>query len=188
MHCRFALLVLCFSMVLVGSPQEPVPANAAHLEGFTSLGPIDTHTHVFQTDPTFLVMLERLHLHVLDILVVNDKSVPREPLDAQRQDALKFVSSSMGHARLCTTFDPFQFNDSNFPQKAIDSINQDFSRGAASIGSPIASGPIQTLPSIPRLAYRILCRGRVAARKIGGLEQAGPLRTAGSPALHQAPR
>ena len=133
MRCRFVPLVLCLSMVSVGSQQESVPPSAAHLQEFASLEPIDSHTHIFQTAPAFIAMLERLHLHVLDILVVNDKGVPRTPLEAQRRDAVNFVSSSLDHARLCTTFDPFQFNDPKFTQEAIESINRDFSRGAVAV-------------------------------------------------------
>ncbi len=142
------LLALCLSMALVSNAQkttppavhpansiqrQPVLFSEAQLKEFTSLEPIDTHTHIRQSDPTFIEMLSRLHLHVLDILVVNDKSIRQKSLEPQRSIALKIVSSGMGRISLCTTFDPFQFNSPNFPQKAIDSINQDFSRGALAV-------------------------------------------------------
>ena len=133
MRCRFAPLIFGLSIVSVGSAQKSATPPRTADQGFASLEPIDTHTHVFETAPAFIAMLERLHLHVLDILVVNDKNGPQTPLETQRQEALKFVSSSMGRARLCTTFDPFRFNDPNFPQEAIESVNQDFSRGAVAV-------------------------------------------------------
>ncbi len=147
-----ALFVLCLSLALVANAQQSaastVASNGAAAQGvqnhppwlsgarfaeFTSIEPIDTHTHVFQTGPAFLGMLERLHMHVLDILVVNDTNPYRSSTEPQKQDALKFVVSSMGHAQLCTTFNPFQFNNANFPKEAIDALNQDFARGAVAV-------------------------------------------------------
>ena len=43
-------------------------------------------------------MLERLHMHVLDILYVDDTDPSRSSLESQKQDALKFIASSKGHA------------------------------------------------------------------------------------------
>ena len=51
--------------------QSPVLSGAA-LQEFTSLEPIDAHTHISQTGPAFVAMLDRLHMHVLDILYVDD--------------------------------------------------------------------------------------------------------------------
>jgi predicted TIM-barrel fold metal-dependent hydrolase len=103
------------------------------LAEFAALEPIDVHTHIAQTTPEFVAMLERLHLHVLDILVVNDHSSYRSTLEPQRQDALNFIASNMGHAQLCTTFDPFQADNFSFSQNAIDGLNQDFQHGAVAV-------------------------------------------------------
>jgi predicted TIM-barrel fold metal-dependent hydrolase len=103
------------------------------LAEFAALEPIDVHTHIAQTTPEFVAMLERLHMHVLDILVVNDRRSYRSTLEPQRQDALNFIASNMGHAQLCTTFDPFQAGNSNFSPNAIDGLNQDFQRGAVAV-------------------------------------------------------
>jgi predicted TIM-barrel fold metal-dependent hydrolase len=147
-----ALCLYCLSMALAGNAQEA--AGRTHtlsvkqgdlsqhrslvlsglpLEEFASLEPIDTHTHIFQNAPAFIAMLERLHMHVLDILVVDDTESFGKSIEPQKQDALKVVASSMGHASLCTSFDPFQFNNPDFPQRAIASLNQDFSRGAIAV-------------------------------------------------------
>jgi predicted TIM-barrel fold metal-dependent hydrolase len=102
----------------------------ARLTDLASLEPIDAHTHIAQTGPAFVAMLERLHMHVLDILYVDDTSQYRASLERQKQDALRFIASSRGRATLCTTFDPFQLNDADFSQNAIEALNQDFARGA----------------------------------------------------------
>jgi len=103
------------------------------LAEFAALEPIDAHTHIAQASPEFLAMLERLHMHVLDILFVNHHMPYRASLKPQRQDALDFIASSTRHARLCTTFDSFLLDNPNFSQNAIVGLNQDFQRGAIAV-------------------------------------------------------
>jgi predicted TIM-barrel fold metal-dependent hydrolase len=103
------------------------------LAEFRSLQPIDTHAHVFQAGPLFHAMLDRLDVHLLDILVVDDTNPNRVTLEQEKEAAIKFIAESKGHARLCTTFDPFRFNDANFPREAIDGLNQDFTHGAIAV-------------------------------------------------------
>lgn len=100
------------------------------LAELASLEPIDAHTHISRSGSEFAAMLERLHIHVLDILYVDDTQELRASLDRQREDALQFIVSSNGHATLCTTFDPFRLNDADFPQSAITGLNEDFKQGA----------------------------------------------------------
>ena len=107
--------------------------NKLWLAEFAALEPIDAHTHISQTTPEFVAMLQRLHMHVLDILVLNDRRPYRATLEPQRQDAFNFIASSTGRAKLCTTFDPFAFNSPNFSQNAIDGLNQDFQHGAIAV-------------------------------------------------------
>lgn len=116
-----------------GVQDQAASLSGARLAEFTSLEPIDTHTHVFQTGSAFVGMLERLHMHLLDILVVDDTRSNQTSTEPQRQNALTFVAASMGHAQLCTTFNPFQFNDASFPKEAIEALNEDFARGAVAV-------------------------------------------------------
>ena len=44
------------------------------LAEFAALEPIDANTHIARTTPEFVAMLERLHMHALDILYVNDRN------------------------------------------------------------------------------------------------------------------
>jgi hypothetical protein len=122
------------------APQSAKPATSkpdpaeAELKEFAALEPIDAHTHIYRNDPVFSAMLQRLHLHVLDILVVdvNDNATHRtfEPL---KQAAWQFVSSNAPHAALSTSFDPFAWNEPDFPNSVIDSMNQDFAHGAVAV-------------------------------------------------------
>lgn len=107
--------------------------SPAELRQFAALEPIDTHTHVFQNAPAFFAMLDRLHLHIVDICVVDDHSSFQKNLAAERAAALDVVQGSGGHASLCTTFDPYKFRDPGFTEDAIRQINGDFARGAIAV-------------------------------------------------------
>ena len=133
--------------------------SGSALAEFTSLEPIDAHTHISQTGPPFISMLERLHMHVLDILYVDDSDPGRSSLEQQKQDALKFIVSSKGHGQLCTTFDPFLINNPDFSKNAIATLNDDFAKGAVAakiwknIGMEIKdSSGRYVMPDDPRLA------------------------------------
>jgi hypothetical protein len=103
------------------------------LKSFAALEPIDVHVHVFKTDPAFQALLERLHLRLLNILVVDDTLSYRKQLAPQVDDAVALVRSSRGHVALCTTFDPYKFNDPSFPSEAIKQLDQNFTQGAVAV-------------------------------------------------------
>jgi predicted TIM-barrel fold metal-dependent hydrolase len=103
------------------------------LRSFCALEPIDTHTHVFQSAPAFYAMLHRLHMHIVDICVVDDHAKFQKTLLPQLDAAWEVVHASGGQAALCTTFDPFGFRQPGFAEAAIRQINQDFDRGAVAV-------------------------------------------------------
>ena len=43
------------------------PFSPQELAKFRALGAIDTHAHVFVADPSFIAMLRKLDLHILEI-------------------------------------------------------------------------------------------------------------------------
>ena len=139
-HARFsglALLSLSLALGLTAcgrlqSYRESI-RERHQLEELAELEPIDAHTHIGAAGPAFTSMLVRLHMHVLDILYVDNTTPDRATLERQRQDALKFIASSNGHASLCTTFDPFRLNDPDFQRAAIEKLNQDFLQGAVAV-------------------------------------------------------
>lgn len=103
------------------------------LQAFAALQPIDVHVHVFKTDAAFQALLERLHLKLVDILVMDDTLPYRKELAPQVSDALALVRSSHGHVALCTTFDPYRFGDASFTADAIKQIDQNFADGAVAV-------------------------------------------------------
>ena len=107
------------------SPQE--------LAAFAALEPIDTHAHVRRVDPQFNAMLDKLNIHLLDIIVVDDQSPEENDLQVERNGAMNFIGSSGGRAVLCTSIDPFRMRKSGFTASAITGINRDFDQGAIAV-------------------------------------------------------
>jgi len=114
------------------SPEAQTSADET-LKVFAAVQPIDVHVHVFKTDAAFQALLERLHLKLLDILVMDDTLPYRKELAQQVKDALALVHSSHGHVALCTTFDPYRFGDASFTTNAIKQINENFTEGAVAV-------------------------------------------------------
>jgi hypothetical protein len=132
--------------------------DAQALRQFAAIDPIDSHVHVFQASPLFEQMLEHDHLTLLNILVVDDTWAPRKQLQPQIDFAWRLVHESQGHIRLCSTFDPYRFNDPDFTDNSIRQINRDFHDGAVAIkiwknfGMEIKNGQGEyVLPDDPRL-------------------------------------
>src|SRR5258708_35976662 len=115
------------------SPKATQPLSPAEMRALALLEPIDAHTHVARGDPSFYAMLERLHMHILDILLVDDHDPYRKTLHQQLQDALRVVRESHGHAALVTTSDPFQFGQPDFAASAIRELDRNFADGAVAV-------------------------------------------------------
>jgi predicted TIM-barrel fold metal-dependent hydrolase len=114
---------------------QPVtgPFSATELESFTALEPIDSHTHVYQNNPAFYAMLQRLHMRILDICVDDDHSTLQKNLPLEIKDVLEVVHASDGRAAFCTTFDPYKFRQRGFARAAIRQINHNFQEGAVAV-------------------------------------------------------
>jgi predicted TIM-barrel fold metal-dependent hydrolase len=140
LSCKWFRLSFC---ILLGSllcsagvsfaQLSPKAQEEASLKAMAKLEPIDSHAHVVHIDPRFIGMLERWHLHLVDIVVADDKNPELEPFLQQREDTYAFVKASHGHAVFCTTFDPYKFSNPNFAQDAISGLNRDFARGAVAV-------------------------------------------------------
>ena len=135
----YALTFILLFPTILFFPVAPLTAqssperNRSGFKGLAGLEPIDSHTHVAKGDPNFYSMLDRLHMHILDILLVDDHDANRKALQPQVQDALRVVHDSNGHATLCTTIDPFQFGQKDFVASANRGLDRDFSDGAAAV-------------------------------------------------------
>ena len=126
-------LATSLSSLAAQSKKESAEATVPNLSGLASLEPIDTHTHVAKSNPAFYAMLDRLHMHIVDIILVDDHDSYRKDLNTERADAEAVVRASHGHVSLCTTFDPFQFSRGDFAASAIQGLNHDFANGAVAV-------------------------------------------------------
>jgi predicted TIM-barrel fold metal-dependent hydrolase len=136
---RFGIAVLLIVGIAVAgvflrhrrtAQSRPFKLTGSNLEEFRSIEPIDAHTHVFQTSPELIRLFQRLHIHTLDILYVDDQNPYLKELEPQKTDGRSFVASSVGLAQLCTTFNPFQVGRPRFPNDTIAELNRDFANGA----------------------------------------------------------
>ena len=109
------------------------PFSNEELLQFTSLDPIDTHTHVFVSNPAFYAMLTKLNLHILDIVLVDDQNPQLKDLFAESTAAWRFVHGSDDRAALCTTFDPYRLSERGFTETSMRAINQEFKKGAIAV-------------------------------------------------------
>src|SRR5690242_20185018 len=110
------ILLFAFAALFSVSQTQPAPAKdeSQILSAFAALHPIDTHVHIFKTDPAFQSMLEKLNLKVLNILVMDDTMKARKELQPQVDEALALMPGSHGHIAFCTTFDPYKFTSPTF--------------------------------------------------------------------------
>jgi predicted TIM-barrel fold metal-dependent hydrolase len=132
------LLTLGIAVASLGGqpPADPQaakgPFSPQELQRFHALSPVDVHAHVFAPVP-FTTLLQKLNLHILDILVVDDMPTGHGDLDKQRSEALGVVQASHGYAVLCTSFDPYSFSQPDYAQNVIRGLNDDFAKGAIAV-------------------------------------------------------
>jgi predicted TIM-barrel fold metal-dependent hydrolase len=129
--CCFALAWSARRASAQGPEKEMTTQQA--LQAFAAIQPIDVHVHVFKTDPTFQSMLGRLHLKVMNILVMDDTLPYRRQLSAQVDVARELDRSGRGHIAWCTTFDPYKFGSPSFTADAIRQLDKNFAQGAIAV-------------------------------------------------------
>lgn len=121
------------SIQLLAQLPEKEPANQQALKSLAAIHPIDAHVHVFKADPALQALLEKTNLTLLNILVVDDTLSYRKQLAPQVSDALALVKASRGLVALCTTFDPYKFNEPSFVEDSIKQLDQNFEQGAVAV-------------------------------------------------------
>jgi len=106
--------------------------SPAELKSFAELGAIDTHAHIFVTDPAFIAMLKRLNMHVLDICVAHSAASVKN-LSREISEAEDFVKASGGQGALCTTFNPYPVEQPDFAKNAVGQLDKNFDEGAIAV-------------------------------------------------------
>ena len=124
--------------LLAGGQQQTAktasgPFSSQELAQFAALDPIDTHTHVYRSDPAFHALIKKLNLHILDIVLANDQDPEHVSLETKSRSAWDFVHDSDGRAAFCSSFDPYKVADPGFAAAANGGLNRDFSQGAVAV-------------------------------------------------------
>jgi predicted TIM-barrel fold metal-dependent hydrolase len=128
----FGVLRSTLPSIVASALLAQAPNGDDDLGAFASMDPVDTHVHAFKSDPDFTNLIARLHLHLLDICVA-DRHLIYGDLTTELARANGFVHGSQGHAKLCVTFDPFDFQQKDFAPKIIKQLRQQFADGAVAV-------------------------------------------------------
>ena len=128
----FGVLRSTLPSIVASALLAQAPNGDDDLGAFAAMDPVDTHVHAFKSDPDFTNLIARLHLHLLDICVA-DRHLIYGDLPTELARANGFVQSSQGHAKLCVTFDPFDFQQKDFAPKIIKQLRQQFADGAVAV-------------------------------------------------------
>ena len=124
---------LSFVFLKAQSSMPSVGDQGAWLQAFAELNPIDAHAHVFKDDPALIALLKQMKLYILDICVIDDRDPLFKGLEPQRSQVLSVVRSSSGHAALCTTISPYDFEEAGFSRRVIHQLDKDFLDGAIAV-------------------------------------------------------
>ena len=127
---------IVLSMHLQAAPraQGVDPQESADLAALARVGPIDTHAHVFQDVPAYYEFMKQINLRIVDICVLSRKDEPSyDTQAAQFRMAITVHHHSDGRAGVCTTFDPYKFQDKDFDRDTINILNGNFRAGAIAV-------------------------------------------------------
>ncbi len=124
------LVVLANSLQHKFSDPKPDPAETpdADFAAFSALAPIDTHVHLYQDDPAFGALMQRLNLRALNICVIDDRDPFFKGLEPQRGDALKVRHMHRGPCRFVHDFQPLRFRSSRDSPSARSASSMPTSR------------------------------------------------------------
>lgn len=108
-------------------------AQLSPIQGFAAVHPIDAHVHVYVETPALNAFLLRNKLHFVDIVVLDDRDPFYKSFSAQYDGVQSVIHGAPGHASLCTTFSPYDFEDPSFADRAIRQLNENFKQGAVAV-------------------------------------------------------
>ena len=132
---RFLAVVALGSAVWIGAMRGfSAPSSAPDsMQSFARIEPIDAHMHVFEQTPALQAFLSRYHLHLLDIVVIDNRDPFYKDFSSQLRQVNSVVQGNPGRAALCTTFDPYDFEKPDFAQNAIRQLDENFAAGAVAV-------------------------------------------------------
>ncbi len=130
-------VILGLAVLVPGLRTESRPAAksppADGLAGFSALAPIDAHAHVFKDDPVFAAFLVKMNLRILDICVVDKHDRGYEEAGPQNEMARRIMKRTRGRSAWCSTFDPADFEKSDFAGRSKKVLDDTFAQGAVAV-------------------------------------------------------
>ena len=126
---------LLSTISLLARPQAAPSASLspAPMSELAALEPIDTHAHAYQAVPALADLLDRLHLRILNVLLIDDRDPFAKGIEPQWTDALAVRRLTKGRAAVCTTLDPYDFESAGFAARVNQRLNADFAAGAIAV-------------------------------------------------------
>ncbi|HWF66120.1 MAG TPA: hypothetical protein VN670_02375 [Acidobacteriaceae bacterium] len=91
----------------------------SELKQFVALNPIKSHTHIYHPSSIFNGMINRLNLHLINILVIDNHDELHTSLPLERAAAMSVIDHNKGRMKLCTSFDQYKFSRRDFANGAI---------------------------------------------------------------------
>ena len=127
-------LAILAAVLAIGLPVAPVGyAQQSPVQGFAGIQPIDAHVHVYIETPALNAFLLRNNLLFLDIAVLDDRDPFYKSFEAQYGGVQSVIRGTPGHASLCTTFSPYNFEDPGLSDRVIRQLNENFQQGAVAV-------------------------------------------------------
>jgi predicted TIM-barrel fold metal-dependent hydrolase len=131
--CMVAAFAAC-AVLTAGSQQATVAHDKQPpIHSFASVDPIDAHIHIYKQSAALSAFLNHNRLHLIDIVVIDDRDPFYKDFQAQLTEAEEVVRSSNAHASLCTTFSPYDFEEPGFSQRVIRQLDENFADGAIAV-------------------------------------------------------
>ena len=103
------------------------------LSQLAAIEPIDTHVHAYQDVPAVADLFSRLNLHALNVLLIDDRDPFAKSMEPQWTAALAVHRRTKGRAVVCTTIDPYDFEQPGFVARVNKRLNADFAAGAIAV-------------------------------------------------------
>ena len=124
------------STLFISARAQSAPSASASpvpLSELAALEPIDTHAHAYQAVPGLADLLARLHLRILNVLLIDDRDPFAKSIEPQWSDALAVRRLTKGRAAVCTTIDPYDFESPGFAARVNKRLDADFAAGAIAV-------------------------------------------------------
>ena len=121
---------LAASVPLFARPQT---GRAAPPPAFAAVEPIDTHVHAYKADRRTHRSPDAPASARVEHPPIDDRDPFAKRMEPQWSDALAVHRATAGRAAMCTTIDPYGFEDAGFAARVNARLNADFEQGAIAV-------------------------------------------------------